>query len=205
MTYVEFLVEEESSKETILALAPRILGDADVTVHAFQGKRDLLKKLPDRLRGYRQSACQEWDPLIVILVDADSDDCTVLKSKLEEVVAEAGLQTCRSAESVSTAQVVTWIAVEELEAWFIGDPQALCRAYPRVPSSYANRSAYRDPDAVRGGTWEALERLIQEAGYCREGMGKVENARRIAACMDPQRNRSRSFQGFVRRLKCLVP
>ena len=50
-------------------------------------------------------------------------------------------------------QVLNRIAVEELEAWFFGDVQAIHQAYERVSSSLIVKSAYRDPDAIKGGTW----------------------------------------------------
>jgi hypothetical protein len=57
--------------------------------------------------------------------------------------------------------------------------------------------AYRDPDSIAGGTWEALERVLKSAGYFRTGLRKIELARSVAKHMDPQRNRSRSFRAFV--------
>ncbi len=88
------------------------------------------------------------------------------------------------------------IAVEELEAWFFGDVGALVAAYPGVPETLDRRAKYRNPDAIAGGTWEALERVLQEAGHHGGGLAKVRAARDIAAHMDPGRNRSRSFQVF---------
>jgi hypothetical protein len=93
--------------------------------------------------------------------------------------------------------VINWLAVEELEAWFLGDIDAVRAAYPRVPRALPRRSPFGDPDAIAGGTWEALERVLQEAGYHRGGLEKIRAAREIAAQMEPGRNRSRSFQGFV--------
>lgn len=205
MRHVEFLVEEESAKQALHILIPKILGIGFAgQIHAFQGKHHMLKRLPGRLRGYRQSICEEWEPLIAILVDADSADCRSLKAELEDMVAGAGLSTCRQPGPGSTVQVMTWIAVEELEAWFLGDASAVAQAYPRIPATFANRRKYRDPDAVSGGTWEALEKLLQEAGYYQGGLGKVDAARRIATHMNPCSNRSRSFLGFAQRLTDLL-
>jgi hypothetical protein len=69
-------------------------------------------------------------------------------------------------------------------------------AYPRLPSRLDKKAPYRDPDAIRGGTWESLERLLQKYGYYEGGMPKIEVARQVSAQMDPVRNRSRSFQHF---------
>jgi len=92
--------------------------------------------------------------------------------------------------------VLNRIAIEELEAWFFGDVEAVCTAYPGVPATLANRAPYRDPDAVAGGTWEALGRVLKQAGHHGSGLRKGEAARAIAEHMDPARNRSRSFGHF---------
>jgi len=94
--------------------------------------------------------------------------------------------------------------VEELEAWFFGDVSALIAAYPGVPATLAHRARFRDPDAISGGTWESLERVLQRAGHHTGGLEKLRAAREIAKHMDPERNRSRSFCGFRDRLRELV-
>lgn len=68
----------------------------------------------------------------------------------------------------------------------------------------ARRREFRDPDRVRGGTWEALERVLQAAGYHRGGLRKIEAARAVSVRMDPGRNRSRSFRGFVQALRATM-
>ncbi len=88
------------------------------------------------------------------------------------------------------------IAVEELEAWFFGDVQALRAAYPRISPTLAQRAKFRDSDAITGGTWEALERELQRVGYFAGGLSKITAAREISLHMDPARNRSKSFQVF---------
>jgi hypothetical protein len=90
--------------------------------------------------------------------------------------------------------VVTRLAIEELEAWYFGDWEAVRAAYPRLPATIPAQAKYRDPDAIVGGTWEALERILQKAGYFSLGLAKIEAARAIAAHMVPERNTSRSFQ-----------
>jgi len=83
---------------------------------------------------------------------------------------------------------------EELEAWFLGDVKAITAAYPGVPPSLAHQAGFRDPDAILGGTWEALERVLQRAGYHRGGLEKIKAAREISQHMDPHRTSSKSFQ-----------
>jgi Domain of unknown function (DUF4276) len=108
------------------------------------------------------------------------------------------------AKSGQVFHVVNRIAVEELEAWFFGDVPALTAAYPRVPTSLGNQARYRDPDQIAGGTWEALERVLQSAGYHLGGLPKVAVAGNVSEHMDPDRNTSRSFQVFRDTLRRLA-
>lgn len=166
----------------LLELIPKIRPDASFDLHPFRGKPDLLNKMPGRLRGYLH-----WhtdDLRVVVVVDRDDDDCRYLKQRIMDMSQLAGMPLlCR-------------IAIEELEAWLIGDVAALRQAYPGVPASLGNRAAYRYPDEISGGTWEALERVLKRAGYYATGMPKVEVASRVAEHMDPENNRSVSFCVF---------
>ncbi|MCC6214685.1 MAG: DUF4276 family protein [Polyangiaceae bacterium] len=85
----------------------------------------------------------------------------------------------------------------ELEAWSFGDWGAVRAAYPRVSATIPDERRYRRPHAVVGGTWEALERALQAAGYFQTGgPRKVEAARAIAEHMQPARNTSPSFRAM---------
>lgn len=152
-----------------------------------------MKKLPQRLKGYRSWLPDDWR--IVVLCDRDNDDCQDLKKKLENQVILSGFTT-KSSTSSQQFTVLNRIAIEELEAWFLGDATAICQAYPKVPQRFTKRTRYRDPDAVKGGTWEALEALLKEKGYHQGGLNKVEAARTISEYMQPQNNQSPSFQCF---------
>ncbi len=194
--HVEVYVEEPSAKEALEQLIPKIIGsDHSATIHPFRGKQQLLKEIPNRLRAYAYWLPE--DVRIAVVVDEDRQDCHVLKRRLDDAARSAGLQD----------RVLNRVVVEELEAWFFGDVEALRAAYPRVPRTLARRAGFRDPDAVAGGTWEALDRVLRNAGYS-EGLVKTATARVVAQHMDPQRNISKSFQVFrdgLRRLVGLEP
>ena len=185
--HLELLVEDGSTEAMLNELLPRILTNATFTIISFQGKPDLLSKLPARLAGYARWIRDDYR--VIILLDRDREDCLLLKSGLVKMIQGSGMQPGK--------QVVARIAVEELEAWYFGDGEALCSAYPRLSATLTSRAAYRDPDAIRGGTWEALERELQRAGYHRGGLAKIAAARDIGRYLDPARNRSRSFQVFL--------
>ena len=189
------LVEEYSMEAALEHLLPKLLGDIEYQIICFQCKDDLLKKAPERLRGYASWLPAKWR--ILVLVDRDDDDCMVLKAELENMAAAAGLLTKTAADNGQCFQVVNRIAIEELEAWFFGDWSAVQAAYPRVPATLPQKAGFRDPDAVAGGTWEALERVLKKAGYFSTGLRKVELARSVAVHMNPPNNTSRSFQIFA--------
>jgi len=125
---------------------------------------------------------------------------------LESAAGAAGLSTKSAPDDSGQFRVVNRIVVEELEAWFVGDVAALRAAYPGVPETLASKVRFRDPDDVPGGTWEALQRVLVTAGHYRglDRMPKIEVARRVATHMDPESNRSRSFQAFASGLLALA-
>lgn len=201
--HLELLVEEPSAAEALTVLVPKIVGrDVTFAVHPHQGKADLLAKLPGRLRGYRAWLPEEW--IIVILIDEDRADCHRLKGQLEDAARRANLRTRATSAQNQPPELVARIAVEELEAWFFGDVAALVEAYPRVPRTLHRQKKYRDPDHISGGTWEALERVLQKAGYFPGGLQKMEVARAVSARMDLDRNSSRSFCAFRDALRRLT-
>jgi hypothetical protein len=189
--HLEILVEERSAEEALQLNLPKILPGVSFQLHCHQGKNDLLNKLEGRLKGY-----QKWLPddyRIVILLDRDDQDCLELKGRLEEMAERAGLFTKSHPNRDGAFQVLNRLAVEELEAWFLGDLAAIQKAYPRVRLTGNRISKYRRPDSISGGTWEAMERLLQKAGYYAGGLPKIEAARNIARHMNPVDNSSVSF------------
>lgn len=173
-------------------LLERVLpNDCLLSFHSSKSKQSLLKNLSNRLRGY-----QHWlppDHRVVVIVDQDEDDCRKLKAQLEDVAVGAHLRT-RTTGGDDDWQVVHRIVIEELEAWYFGDWEAVRAAYPKVSPNVPRNARYRAPDAIRGGTWEAFERILKNAGYFKTGLRKREAARAVAAHIEPTRNRSGSFQ-----------
>ena len=115
--HIEFLVEELSMEDTLKNLIPKIAGsNISFKIHPFQGKPDLLKHLPSRLKGYKS-----WIPddfYIVVIIDRDKEDCYVLKHNLETYALSENLITKSSALLNSHFQVLNRIVVQELESWF---------------------------------------------------------------------------------------
>jgi Domain of unknown function (DUF4276) len=192
--HLEIHVEEPSMEAFLRALLPGLLGDRTTfKVYPYQCKQDLLGKLQSRLLGYAKWLPESWR--IVIVLDCDDDNCDDLKQKMEHAASTAKLPT-RAARAARAWRVVNRIAIEELEAWYFGDWDAVREVYPRVPNTIPQKAPYRDPDKIQGGTWEAFERVLQRAGYFKSGLRKTEIARSLGARMNPDRNRSHSFKVF---------
>ncbi len=190
--HIEVLVEEPSMEQALHLLLPKILSqDISFSIYPHQCKHELLQRLPERLRGYATWLPGDWRILVVI--DRDDDDCIALKTGLENFTRQAGLLS-RSQARNQPYSIVNRLAIEELEAWFFGDWEAVRKAYPKAPRQIPLQAKYRDPDAILGGTWEAFERVLQKVGYFKGGLRKIEAARAVAQHMNPGCNRSGSFQ-----------
>lgn len=202
-THLVVLAEEPSMEAFLQAFLPRLLPQGcTFELHPFQGKDDLMGKLEDRLRGYATWLPPDWR--LVVVVDRDDEDCCQLKQRMEVLTARSGLQTRTQARGTAVPtrwQLVNRIAIEELEAWYFGDWQAVHAAYPKVSATLSRQSGYRDPDAIAGGTWEAFERVMQRHGYFKGRLGKIEAARAIGLHVDPARSSSGSFRAFCAALQ----
>ena len=200
--HIKFFLEEPSAEEALRHILPKILSPHVICIfHVFEGKEDMLAELPNHLKGH-QWIPNDWR--IIVLIDEDRKDCNELKAYLEKAAHEAGFVTKSNADSDEDYQVVNRIAIEELEAWFFGDVVALHTAYPRISKNLHTKAKYRNPDAIRGGTHETLRKLLVDNNYYKKRIPKVAVAQNIAQHMDPNRNRSKSFNVFVEGIKACV-
>ena len=192
--HIEFLVEESSTEIALNLIVPKIIGNIHTfKIHNFQNKDRLLKRLPERMKAYANFIPDDWR--IVILVDEDRSDCQELKKKLYD------------ASSVVTQKkgniVLHRIVIEELESWFIGDVAAIRAEYEKIPASLSQQAKFRNPDAIKGGTWEELDKILKRYGY-ETGLQKMDFAQKVSPHMDVENNQSRSFQVFRDGLRGLI-
>ncbi len=141
----------------------------------FNGKSDLEKNFPDRMRKWNYG-----NPLFVILRDNDGSDCGILKRRLEKLALASG------------KPFKVRVVCQELESWFLGDNQAVMAAYPECHFSNAT-AKYRSPDKMTNASQD-LATLTGE-------VSKVAKAELIAPNLEPARNVSRSFQVFFQTLQ----
>ncbi len=171
MSRVVFLLEERSMKTLLDGLLPRLLPDINFLCIPHEGKQDLEKSIPRKLRAWKEPGVR-----FVIVRDNDGGDCFALKQRLIELCHTSGCQNA-----------LVRIACQELEAWYFGEPDAMARAFGNARlQEISNKSRYRDPDSIRQPSREIV-RLIPE-------FQKISGARKMAACLSRDGNRSCSFQ-----------
>ena len=207
--HFEILVEDASGKILLEHIVPKVMGEGvqqhSWRIHAYKGighlprnlrgstdpaKRILLDRLPQLLRGYGKSLHPREQHAVIVVADSDSRPCEAFKRELLGV-----LETTEPAP-----RTLFRIAVEEMEAWLLGDPHAVLTAYPKARTAPLND--YRQ-DSVCG-TWEVLAEAIypggaselKRRGFPVTGQMKCQWARDIAPFLDIHRNASPSFAVF---------
>ena len=206
--HFEILVEDASGKIALESILEKILGpngqDHTYKIIPYKGvgripkdlrgttdpqKRILLDRLPRLLRGYGKSF-RDFSAAVVVVVDLDDKDCLVFKQEMLDI-----LNGCNPQPTA-----LFRIAIEEGEAWLLGDRHAVKAAYPRAKDQHLN--AYIQ-DSICG-TWEKLadavypggSQKLKQLGWPHTGQAKCEWAKNIASHLDVDNNQSKSFQVF---------
>ena len=183
LTKLVFMLEEESAKQLLKVLWPKILPASSVKplYIAHKGKSDLRKSIPIKLKAWNVP-----DTLFVILHDQDSHpDCKILKNDLREL--------CASSKHTPLIR----IACRELEAWYFGDLNAVQQAFPGFSATkYKNRAQFRNPDDIVNPSYE-LKRIIGD-------FDKGRASREVPKYMDIDNNGSVSFNRTINGIKNLV-
>lgn len=169
--------EEPSTKVMLESLLPRLLSNDRHCFRcvAFEGKQDLEKQLPIKLKGWRTP-----DTHFVILRDQDNGDCKAIKEALQGI--------CRRARKPNA---LVRIACRELESWYFGDLQAVETALgiDRLTDLEA-KAKYRNPDTIHNPSRE-LRRITKNRYQ------KVSGSREIGKLLRLDGSRSTSFQHFI--------
>lgn len=213
--HFEVLTEDQSGGIAVDILLKRILGEKgdkhSWKVIPYKGagrirrdlyrvpdprKQGLLDQLPQRLRGYGCSLGA--GSAVVVVVDLDRRNCLEFKRELVDI-----LNSCDP-----RPMALFRIAIEETEAWLLGDHEAIKAAYPRAKSSVLDKY---EQDSICG-TWEVLADAVhpggsadlKQKGYPEAGAAKCEWAGKIAPRMVLERNRSPSFCAFVEGVRRLA-
>ena len=155
-------------------LLPRLFPGLLFQCVPHEGKTDLKQSIPRKLRGWREPGVR-----FAVVRDNDGGDCRALKDDLREL--------CRAGHRDDT---LIRIVCQKLEAWYLGEPDALADAFGReAVRSIGQKARFREPDSVLRPS-EAVEQLVPE-------FQKVLGARRMAQHLTRERNQSTSFRVFM--------
>ncbi|MDO5065695.1 MAG: DUF4276 family protein [Propionibacteriaceae bacterium] len=193
--HLEFLVEGKTMQLFLEQVLPRLLPvDTSFEVFDLGSKSEFLKKFPNRLRGYATWLPNHPAHRVVLVVDADTDDCAEFRERLVAAVHESGLSVA-SHTAKQDGQVLPRIAVEMLEAWYFGDPHALSQAYGSAFKNLSQKRGLREPDTIRDPARQ-LEKLLSRVHKHKGGLKKTELTNDLAPHFDVEENSSPSFQRF---------
>ena len=216
MKHFEILVEDTSGKQMLEILFMNEFGISgqkityriisykgigrlpkNLKVSDDPAKRQLLTQLPRLLEGYGKSFIG-FPAYIIVIIDNDKHDCKKLKNEL-----------CQTAElCYPKPNVFFRIAVEEIESWYLGDKDAITKAYTNANRELLNAYKY---DSICD-TWETLADIIEKGGrkalkklsYQEIGIKKSNWANQITPYLQISSNLSPSFQCFFRKLQDII-
>jgi hypothetical protein len=174
MKKIVFLLEEPSMKEFLDAFLPRLLPDLDFVCVKHEGKRDLEKSIPRKLRAWQGVE-------FVVVRDNDNAACRRVKARLKALCAEG-----------KKPETLVRIACQELEAWYLGSLPTVASVYGKAGLvKLARKAELREPDRL-GSPSQLMAKLVPE-------FQKLDGARRMGASMPAAEagSKSRSFQVFV--------
>ena len=202
--HLEVLVEDQSGGKALKILIPKILqpsntfriisykgiGHLEKNIGKTKGARgrNLLNKLLKLLRGYGKSSAKS--PTAVIVVCDLDDKCQ--KTFRQDLLNL--LSYCNPKPETRFC-----FAIEEGEAWLLGDKKAIKKAYPEAKDKLLqpNANTWEDlADAVYEGGAAALSKKGQVA----IGTEKSRWAEKITPHMNIKENSSPSFCHFREKL-----
>lgn len=154
----------------------------------------LLNDLPMYMRGFDKSLQKMQGAALIVVVDNDRRDTGQFRKELENIAISNAI----------LCDYVFCVAVKEMEAWLLGDTEAIKKAYPDAKMQCLKRY---EQDALCE-TWEVLADMVYPKGlsklrkkagtsYAEIGKAKCEWAERIGARLQLHENRSPSYQEFV--------
>jgi hypothetical protein len=210
--HFEILVEDRSGKIALDILIPKIIGDNHTfRVTPFKGighipksmtsaknvsNRMLLNNLPKLLKAYGKSL-QGYG---VVFVVCDLDDKCLKNFRVELL---SILDNCNPQPETRFC-----IAVEEVEAWFLGDITAIKQAYPKardaVLRAYVNDSICGTWEQLADAVYKGGAQALAKLGGRAEGAEKSVWAENITPYMDVDNNLSPSFNYFLGKLRGFV-
>lgn len=215
---IEFLVEDISGKRLLTEIMEKYIAEMPIfpieySILSYKGigglskgadsgnvkAQQLLNDLPKRMKAIQARYSGIKDVSIFIVVDNDTHETVKFKDQLERVARRENIYMDH----------VFCIAVEEMEAWLMGDREAIQKAYAGVADRIASKYSGYKQDSICG-TWEYLADMLTKGGISKfrkknptvydVGRSKSEWAENIGRYMSIRSNVSPSFQNFINEL-----
>lgn len=201
--HFHFLIEDKSGKKMLEHLVPKII-DADQNtfeVNSYEGIGHLPKKMTNPKTLKQQSLLNDLQRILKGLgktfagYDSSYPACVIVVCDLDDrCLAEFRTELIHILTLCNPKPETRFcIAIEEGEAWLLGDQKAIRTAYPKVKKAILDRYTY---DSICG-TWEVLKEAIGNSK-------KTEWADKITPYIDIEANQSESFQYFVSKVRELA-
>ena len=215
---VHFLVEDPSGEKFLKAFMEKYNAEDPANIISYDIKpyrgiggfpkgpnaknnksQQLLSDLPKRLKALNVKLKYEPHASVFVVLDNDTRDTAQFKADLQMVLLANDI----------TIDNVFCIAIEEMEAWLLGDQAALCAAFPSVADRISSKLPNYQQDSICG-TWETLADIITKGGIGKfkkknptpqdVGCRKSEWAEAVGAHLNIRENASPSFQEMLRAL-----
>lgn len=215
---IEFLVEDSSGKKLLEEIMKKYIQEMplfpiEYSILPYKGiggfskgtnaknvkAQQLLNDLPKRLKAIQAKYWGVQDVSIIVVLDNDTRDTIKFQEDLERLAQR---------ENIFIDHVFC-IAVEEMEAWLLGDRNALQAAYANVADRISSKYSSYKQDSICG-TWECLADMLTKGGIANFrkknptafdiGRCKSEWAEKIGQQMNLRENTSPSFQKFLQEL-----
>lgn len=218
--YFQFMIEDRSTEILVKHVMEKIrakypgkeiiydsksftgIGHLKTSGDIFERKGgNLLNNLRSYLKGFDKCLRNMEKAAIVVVLDNDKRDYEKFISELEQAAYESMILTDH----------VFCIAVKEMEAWLLGDENAIWEAYPNARKRYLKNY---EQDGICD-TWEVLANMLYPGGVAGlikrkaasqnvVGRAKCEWADKIGEVLNLDENISPSFQYFLHELEMRV-
>lgn len=208
--HFHILSEDLSGKKALEILVPKIISQGNsFEIHSYKGLgslpkhldqkvgpkvETLLNKLPMILRALGKTYLHK-NACVFVICDLDRKD---LKNFRQEL-----LKTLNQCHPKPLTRFC--VAIEENEAWYLGDIPAIKSAYPHakdeILSSYINDSICGTWEYLASATVEGGPQKLINKGWWAIGEQKFYWAENISPLMRVDQNRSPSFCYFRDRLR----
>ncbi|MDR2705383.1 MAG: DUF4276 family protein [Planctomycetaceae bacterium] len=210
-----FLVEDVSGETTLKIVLDKIgLKPEQYEIHSYRGigkipenlkkndsdpkKRQLLTQLPKLLKGF-SNRYQNLNYTIFVMCDLDERCFKRFRKELLDVA-----KNCNADRHTQF-----FFSVKEMEAWFLGDFNAIKQTYPRA----RQRKNYIESkfgcwetlaESIKKGLSKELKKQKEKEGYFVIGKLKNQWATEITPHLDIQKNSSPCFCYFRDKIQKII-